>query len=1471
MHEKLRASLMSELKLDCLVNGTFAGIEFSEANLATSRLSYKLWHPDEEGISQGEGSPWHLKSKWIGGNPYYGKEFSALPNVPPYWSYGYLSFKQALDDTFLKKATNGTAALDKVYLQRFPEPPFQERGIQQFLEFLPVIYAFLIYPTVLHLAREISAEIDAGLKDFMRVMGLSSSVFFLTHGFIAWVKAAVIFTICAYPIMTSLEFVPWHLVLVVVYLYSFAVIAFSMLCSSLLKTSNNVLKLAIVAWVVSVGATFIRRPSLDQYVHCYFYSLNLNHAFRLAIEIMAEACNREYHLGWPQIFDTPKIAFNLFGAMLMLLIDFVWMTAAALIIDDIRTNEESYFLTIFKKRQNNTTIGNGRRNPELEDQIDFVRQESGADIRVDGLRKMYHTGNWALEGMNLRANRGQITVLLGHNGAGKSTTFSIICGLIEPTLGEVHVTEKPVGLCPQKNSLFDKLTVRETIWFFHQLKGSDTDYKQETDEYLKALHFEDKADDLVQNLSGGTKRKLCVAVAICGESQAVLLDEPTAGMDPGARRDVENLLQHIKPHRTILLTTHYMDEAERLGDWIYIMQAGKDIINGSPGYLKKQYGTGFVLTLVSAAVVGGKAADTATPVTPEDVMALGDRVVTVCANVIGTSAATFARGKPRGRQIEITIPTEYKELFPEMFKWVEREINVVRPNQAVLLSFGVSLNTLEQIFLKVGELGEKDAAKQQNQQQPAIEGPNITENWTNDTLRRKSGPCLWAHQFRYLLWKRWLYSKRNISQFITQVFLPILLVLLAWAVGNRFADGPGKEFNLSKDLDLTAVSPIKCTMQADPNRTRHEIDVFHNYLKTHCAQFLWIDAKTSFDQRIFDEPKYLPALGVGVRLLADGTRAIFNAHGYHTAPAAMHLVANARLRHFTGKPSASIHSSIQVYAPLKDARQHQADAAAEDQVKNFLLIPVLILAFSLVSSTFVMFHVEERASHFKHQQLLTKLHPLLFWASSLLYDAVIFFTVCLVSIGVFYLAGWMQGALQYVFLLWALYFWACCPFIYSVSYLFESPSKASTLLILWQLITSIFALIVEAIQFAMAPESSDWTGTFLVFLLPPYAMGNGMKAIAMWKVFRELPPDFASIGSGCNRTDLWAWCMLGRPAAMMFFFGLASWVLFVCLSSRHISRGFSTLWGHIPFKNAPPRMDGERDVDVENEERYVAEPLISRPQLVVRKLKKVYGWNFSKPAVNELTFAVDKGQCFGLLGVNGAGKTTTIDIITGLRYATSGSIEILGEDGPATVPIGYCPQFDAVLLDLTGRETLELMACFHGYNEPEKIASEALSAVGMLGHGDKQLRYCSGGQRRKISSKYSSGYSVTVVLAGKNVKEAAALQGANRSEEHRKVVERVDDAMKQTFPGAVMREAGESLTVSWQIPATTTTSWSSLWQKMVSLAPRGNNLEIVDYSITQCSLEDTFLNLLGNEQRADLEMDSRTRATPPTQAASSNA
>ncbi|CAJ0567739.1 unnamed protein product, partial [Mesorhabditis spiculigera] len=458
-------------------------------------------------------------------------------------------------------------------------------------------------------------------------------------------------------------------------------------------------------------------------------------------------------------------------------------------------------------------------------------------------------------------------------------------------LGAVGISERPVGLCPQKNSLFDKLTVRETIRFFHRLKGSSTNCDEEINGYMNALRFADKADELVENLSGGTKRKLCVAVAACGESRVVLLDEPTAGMDPGARRDIENLLQQIKPNRTILLTTHYMDEAERLGDWIYIMQAGRDV----------------------------------------------------------------------GR---------------------------------------------------------------------------------------------------------------------------------------------------SKALDFTAVSPIKCIVQSDESRPGQEVSIYQQYLEDQCARFLKLDPARSFEEQMFEEPKHLPALGVGVRLLANGTHAIFNSYAYHAAPAAMHLVANARLRHFTGKVTAAIHSSIQIYAPANGSES----ASEEERIMNrFVIVPVLILAFALTTSSFVMFHVEERASHFKHQQLLTKLHPSLFWTASIIYDGAIFFFVCGASIMLFWYHGLMNGELQYVFLLWSLYFWACCPLIYSASYFFESPSKASTILVIWQFVTSAFAAVVVAMLGVL--QYHEQLEVVLMFLFPPYAMGAGMSAVQDWSINAKRPANLPISGA----------------------------------------------------------------------------------------------------------------------------------------------------------------------------------------------------------------------------------------------------------------------------------------------------------------------------------------------------------------------
>lgn len=181
---------------------------------------------------------------------------------------------------------------------------------------------------------------------------------------------------------------------------------------------------------------------------------------------------------------------------------------------------------------------------------------------------------------------GQIFALLGHNGAGKTTTISMLTGLLSPSGGHCEVFGKDLfhemtdvrhflGVCPQHDILFDLLTPEEHLDIFCDFKGVDKKAKKE--EIKKMLVDVDVVagkDTIAKNLSGGNRRKLSVAIALIGGSKLVLLDEPTAGMDLSARRKLWNMLKNYKNNRIIILTTHYMDEADILGDRIGIMTGG---------------------------------------------------------------------------------------------------------------------------------------------------------------------------------------------------------------------------------------------------------------------------------------------------------------------------------------------------------------------------------------------------------------------------------------------------------------------------------------------------------------------------------------------------------------------------------------------------------------------------------------------------------------------------------------------------------------------------------------------------------------------------------------------------------------------------------------------------------------------------------------------------------------------------------
>ncbi len=221
-----------------------------------------------------------------------------------------------------------------------------------------------------------------------------------------------------------------------------------------------------------------------------------------------------------------------------------------------------------------------------------------AVIECRDLRKTYEGKVEAVRGLNLRIEAGECFGLLGPNGAGKTTTIEILEGLLAPTSGEVtilgqswlsHARElrEQLGISLQETRLSEKLTVRETIELFASF------YRQPRSptEVLEELQLNEKADAWVGKLSGGQKQRLAVATALVGNPKILFLDEPTTGLDPQSRRQLWDLVRGFqRSGGTVLLTTHYMDEAERLCDRLAIVDHGQIIAEGSPAELIERLG-----------------------------------------------------------------------------------------------------------------------------------------------------------------------------------------------------------------------------------------------------------------------------------------------------------------------------------------------------------------------------------------------------------------------------------------------------------------------------------------------------------------------------------------------------------------------------------------------------------------------------------------------------------------------------------------------------------------------------------------------------------------------------------------------------------------------------------------------------------------------------------------------------------------
>ncbi len=230
-------------------------------------------------------------------------------------------------------------------------------------------------------------------------------------------------------------------------------------------------------------------------------------------------------------------------------------------------------------------------------------QEPAPDavVRIRGLTKTYASGFQALKGIDLDIRRGEIFALLGPNGAGKTTLISILCGIVNPTSGTAHVdghdvvreyraARSRIGLVPQELTTDVYETVRDTANFSRGLFGKAPD-PQLVERILRDLALWEKRDARIMTLSGGMKRRVLIAKALSHEPRVLFLDEPTAGVDVDLRRDMWRLVQGLRESGvTIILTTHYIEEAEEMADRIGVINHGELIVVDDKAALMRKLG-----------------------------------------------------------------------------------------------------------------------------------------------------------------------------------------------------------------------------------------------------------------------------------------------------------------------------------------------------------------------------------------------------------------------------------------------------------------------------------------------------------------------------------------------------------------------------------------------------------------------------------------------------------------------------------------------------------------------------------------------------------------------------------------------------------------------------------------------------------------------------------------------------------------
>lgn len=1180
-------------------------------------------------------------------------------------------------------------AKEKFYTKQMPYPAYTKDNFKKGLYLAQSIQMGFFLALIVHVSSSVRQKIwmkESGNIMLMRSMGLKSTADSISWAITSLIELCIVFVLGLTILYGGGILLHSSKIFLFTYqlVFGICLIAFCYMCSMFFSSASIGSVSTVILFlttflpyiiIISLGATL-------SFGSKFFASLSFSTAFCYAWRHIMRMELQYRSADFMSAFSGPIEDNDLMFGFLMMLLDAFIYFLVGLIYEKL-THEDTTFNTV-KRIKLDKSIG-----AEL--------------LNVDVI---YENNKKALDNVSITFKRDEVTCLLGRNGAGKSTIIKLLTGQILPVVGDVHLpldydlisglrnNAEKIGLCSQNDVLIPNLTAKEHLQLYARIKltkGFETEVLRTLDNLKMGKYKHYRASEL----SGGFKRRLCIAIAFLGSPNLVILDEPCSSVDTKARKFIWELIQTLRKDRAVILATHHLDEAESLSDKVVMLENGKAILEENHEELKSR----FTNTLYVDMTLKSMTESDRTSIVSE-----------LNKNLDQQPNLRYGMSKlPRNKlQYKLTytgtnsLDIDLQSLFELLNQFQGRKL---------ILDYDIKNENLLNIFNVVNS---HDDSPMENGE-PEI----VSANGYHGSKATEQKPSTFQI-ISSLLQKRFLHFRRNYRLLICILVLPALFEIIAMFF---MTIRPPGEYDNSIVLTPN-LYPESAEFYTRPgNGTTFQQEISSDIL-AHCSDadcYLFDVSEQAFRWILQTSDEFAERRYGGLTARKEKHFVWYNNKGYHSMPIWLNLLDSSILKAEMENSSYSIRTTNH---PLKIEEDELTISSILQQVADAGISLILLLAFSLVLAGASVYIVNERVRGEKMQQRLAGVKFLHYWGVTYLWDAMIFLIAIALAVIVFQIFAIPsyvdRDQLGGICLLLVFYGFASIPAVHLFEKLFNDASFANMSLFCLNVITALGTLtIIILFDILGESETSEHFRNFLnraFLILPQHALADGLielsKNYIQAAIFKRYYIDTYKDPLTILEPHLISLVAMG--------------VIFMILNSIVERKIVQKFFLEAESSGAPVyELKTVRTEEAIINGNGKKKSLTADQILSVDHLSKHY--RSGEPVVNDVSFKIHYGECFGLLGTNGAGKSTIFSVLSGEQLQSSGSFCFF-----TTNCLSYCPQSNFLDPLLTVEEVIDFYGKLRNVENIDKLVIETLREYHLEPYKRILVKNLSGGNRRKL-------------------------------------------------------------------------------------------------------------------------------------------